>query len=71
MRASDRLLNRIVVAVVGIVILGWFSENREAIVGLGVIGSVLYTAVHLLTRFGEWWRHVHFFTPPIGPLAGG
>ena len=59
MHASDRLLNRIVVAVVGIVVLGWFWENREAIVGLVVIGSVLYTAVHLLTRFGEWYTGTH------------
>lgn len=39
-------------AVVGAAFLLWLSE---IIVGLVLIVSVLYTAIHLLTRFGEWY----------------
>ena len=42
--------------VVGVAFLLWLSE---IVVGLVLILSVLYTAVHLLTRFGEWYTDTH------------
>ena len=40
------------VAIVGAAFLLWLSE---ILIGLILVGSVLYTAIHLLTRFGEWY----------------
>ena len=54
--------------VVGVAFLLWLSE---IFVGLVVIGSILYTAVHLLTRFGEWYGESYVSddratrTPPV------
>ena len=55
MRVSETAYKFIVwsaATVVGVAFLLWFSE---IFVGLVVIGSILYTAVHLLTGFGEWY----------------
>ena len=43
-------------AVLGAAVLLWLSE---IIVGLVLIVSVLYTAIHLLTRFGEWYTETY------------
>ncbi|MCY4600696.1 MAG: hypothetical protein OXF27_12360 [Acidobacteria bacterium] len=58
--------------VVGLAFLLWLSE---IFVGLVVIGSILYTAVHLLTRFGEWYAESYGSddratrNPPVAPRS--
>ena len=42
--------------VVGVAFLFWLSE---ILAGLVLVGSVLYTAIHLLTRFGEWYTDTY------------
>ena len=43
-------------AVVGAAFLLWLPEF---LVGLVLVGSVLYTAIHLLARFGEWYTDTY------------